>query len=698
MIPRYPLSYSDYQNLWANHQARLPFIAAYSSGESSFIPALLPEQAVNLSTPETLSILRSRFGSSVSIALNPTFTRPTHLIPVVPAEIQSPVSHYSDGTWLKSANMVGINVRTIQNFWNIIKYALTLPAIQNSIHILPIWEPGVVSSLYGISSWQINREFFSPELSAEIPHLNTVEKQLKAVINILHLMGRTVGMDIIPHTDRFSEIVLANPAYFEWLQRDDTVITNHTEHLHRQVESAIYQWLCAVGTAYQIIPIPPQNRLFSPLTPENIRLRILFGLPKDQDHRRYRRIDLIRHLRRLNYEPVPATMAPPFRGIEVDPSPEAYKIDENGLEWREFRISRPEGMSRVFGPLTRYKLYSRKDDNSNWEIDFSRPRTQVWDYVKYHYSMFQARYGFDFMRGDMSHVQMRPDGVPHTPDRYYDLLGSIKKHIQDKQGVRTFGYFAESFLAPPNVMGYGAEEDHLEASFADTTLGNLQSMVVGSDEFLANFRDYLGIADTRTFKPNFTIFTSDKDDPRFDAFYLKGNALRLFIAFFLPDLPSYSALGFYSRDPHPSPAPNEHYTKLFVFQERSGPKATHGPYIWGCNITLFNQLSRLKHFADSFPPIPASIQSDWLIPPDPESTNKCLVWNFSTAGVQYIFLANADLNAPNPPGQIIETDKEFRFMFSTDDIQQPEDNLSVNNNGFLIPQLQPGECQIYYSN
>ena len=36
-----------------------------------------------------------------------------------------------------------------------------------------------------------------------------------------HAMGRTVGMDIIPHTDRFSQMALAYPHYFEWLRRQD---------------------------------------------------------------------------------------------------------------------------------------------------------------------------------------------------------------------------------------------------------------------------------------------------------------------------------------------------------------------------------------------------------------------------------------------------------------------------------------------
>ena len=61
--------------------------------------------------------------------------------------------------------MVGVNVRTLGSFWNVVKYAMTLPDCQSAIHLLPIWEPGVVSSLYGIAGWNLNREFFSSELA-----------------------------------------------------------------------------------------------------------------------------------------------------------------------------------------------------------------------------------------------------------------------------------------------------------------------------------------------------------------------------------------------------------------------------------------------------------------------------------------------------------------------------------------------------
>ncbi len=105
---------------------------------------------------------------------------------------------------------------------------LTPPAAQSAIHVLPIWEPGVVGSLYGMVSWLLNSEFFSPSLAAVCPWLDRPDRQLCAVVNLLHGMGRTVGMDVIPHTDRFSEMALAFPEHFEWLRRRDLRIVDHS--------------------------------------------------------------------------------------------------------------------------------------------------------------------------------------------------------------------------------------------------------------------------------------------------------------------------------------------------------------------------------------------------------------------------------------------------------------------------------------
>src|SRR5665811_1338691 len=197
------------------------------------------------------------------------------------------------------------------------------------------------------------------------------------------------------------------------------------------------------------------------------------------------------------------------------------------------------------------------------------------------------------MRGDMSHVQMRPDGVPDVIGEYYDILTAVKTHVQRSAKAPWFGYFAETFLPARDVFQFGEELDHLEASLADVTLGDLQSTVVGGHEYLRRFRRYLDDLATRRTAPAYTVMTADKDDPRFDEMYRAGNEARLFTALFLPDMPSYVGLGFEIRDVHWDPVENERYTKLFVFREEGDSntypsKARFGErFIWGENDELF---------------------------------------------------------------------------------------------------------------
>lgn len=570
-----PLSYHQHWTTVAKER-----FADYTSGETSFVVGLAPELAVALTAEQLFEHLRPRLSPELlALCLNPGYTHP------------SPVANETDSNWLKTTATVGVNVRTIGSFLEVVKYALTLPDHIKGVHLLPIWEPGVVGSLYGIASWELNPEFYSDELGHLSPRLWKLEHQLKVVINLLHAMGKVVGMDVIPHTDRYSEMVLANPDHFEWVRRHDTSIVSQRSWLHEEVQGAITDWLASRGAAL------PAYGMVGGLwqLPEADRLRLFFGHPDDYGGRQRRRVDLVDWLYHRGLEPVPATMAPPYRGLEVDPNPGAMTVDKAGRVWRDYRITQPTEMSRAFGPLTRFKLYARKDDNRNWEIDFDQPRTWVWDYLTSRYALQQRRFGFDFMRGDMSHVQMRPEGVPAVADEWYDPLRAVKLKIQET--TPHFAYFAESFLERPNFMAYGDEVEHLERSEADVTLGNLQSLVPDCTEFWAMIDHYLTIQASSSVTPAWTVITGDKDDPRFDHFHHWGELTRTFTGLFLGKLPLYFSLGFEQRDRHFERAANEVYSKLYVFQETRGDKAVSGPFEWGNNLSLFTEWTRLQVFA-----------------------------------------------------------------------------------------------------
>ncbi|MBT8164549.1 MAG: hypothetical protein HKO82_12975 [Acidimicrobiia bacterium] len=700
-----PRVYRGFHDAWEHHEA--DYIASYGNGDTSFVPNLLPETAIGLSADAVVTILKGRLGDRVDLALARENTDPEVPAADLPAEIASPVAGWDNGHWLKTSNMVGINVRTVQTFWSVVKYLLTVPDAIDSVHLLPIWEPGVVDSLYGMASWRLNSEFYDAELAAVVPHLDSAEAQLRAVINLIHATGRTVGMDVIPHTDRYSEMSMAQPHFFEWLQRQDVRIVDHSENLHLEVEREIMRWLEEVGPATLDAKYPTDPAEFFGEGYEEVdRLRILFGSPSDRIGRHSRRGDLVAHLASYGLEPVPATMGTPFRGVEADTRNQGLVVDDDGNTWRDYVIAKAGPFSRVFNPLSRYKLYGRKDNNRHWEIDFDRPRPEVFSYVAGHYAEVQARFGFDFMRGDMSHVQMRPTGVPGRLDQYYDILGAIKNQIREGNGVPFFGYFAETFLPPRDVFGFGEEVDHLEAADADVTQGDLQSNAIGSPEFMVQLRQYLDIASTRAVVPAFTVITPDKDDPRFDDLYQRGNVVRAFIGLFLTDVPSYVSLGHEIRDVHLTPWPNEHYTKLFVFHEHGEDnvypsKARRGArYLWGKNGSLFGAMTRLRLFADSIYPAIRSRPIRWLLPPDPRAYRSEIAWT-QWADPDYVFVANLNTDEPvgyfaiptipdTPPGTTLE------LTFSTEnDISDENRQPPWNGKHFRIESLEPEEARVY---
>ncbi len=701
-------TYRELKDIWATRGAdeRRP----YERGERPFAVNLLPEDAVEEPLELLLRTLRARFGDAVDAALSEEHSDPATPVNSLPAELRGPCAQRADSDWLRRTNMVGVNVRTIGSFLSVVKYAMTLPPSQDSIHLLPVWEPGVVGSLYGISSFNINGEFASDELAEGFSHLATPERQLRAVVNLLHVMGFAVGMDVIPHTDRFSEVVLAHPQHFEWLRREDLRIVDHRAELHTEVQERIIDFLDLYGPA--AVPdtapgpgsaagprsVPRGDELFAPDFDEALRNRILFGDVADKEARDSRRGELARHIYRHGYEPVPATMAPPYRGIEVDP--DTHYEDTDGHIWRDYRITEPQSMSRVFGPLARYKLYERLDDNRGWQIDFSRPREEVWSYVCRRYAGMQQSFGFDFMRGDMSHVQMRPEGVPEDIGERYDLLKAVRGYIREQNEAPYFGYFAETFIAPRGIMAYGDEIDHLEACDAEVTLGDLQSVPVGSEDFIQRLRWYRDIAEQRHVVPSFTIMTGDKDDPRFDSFYLAGNELRLFMGLFLTDMPSYMALGFECRDVHNSPAPNEHYTKLYVFQETDGPKATSGPYRFGRNGNLFYNLTRIRLFAEDILPTISGAPCRWLVPPDATASQAFFAWT-QAESPRYLFVGNADTstaveNFNVPAGPVLPPGATLTPVFSTvEGLTGAELAAPGNGRAFRIRRLEPGEGRAY---
>ena len=592
----------------------------FATGRTAHVSQAQPAAVLELPARQIFDALYARLGGVLAKALDPS------------RSVDSPRAHRPDGSWLQHSHSVGINLRTTGGLLGGLRYVLTLPPHIDAIHLLPVFEPGVVGSLYGMSSWHVNQEFFSREWADLLPAQRHVNDQLRAFVNLCHALGKTVGLDVIPHTDRFSEIALCNPWLFEWVRRRDTELLDHRPHLHEEVMAVIYGFRSGRSNPQLVRSFFAQR--------ESVIAYELFG-DGDVQARNGRRDELVQWLYDFGYETLPATMAPPYRGLELDPAEAAVTVDHRGRRWRDFRFVDPGPMSRVFGPLTRYHLWEALPGDDAWALDHDHPRMPVWHYVAQHYAHFVEHYGFDFMRGDMSHVQTRAAGVPPEPaPEPYDLLRFVKEACAKTRPH--FAYFAESFLTADNFMTYGSEAEHLARSRADVALGNLQNYAPADPAFHEVLAEYEQLRAAGTagdtvraahhFAPAFTIFTADKDDPRFDANFLTGNVARYAFATFCPRYPVYSSLGFRTRDAHAEPAPNEHYSKLYVFHYDEGPKATHGPYVFGDNHQLWEQVQRIDAFRQRLRDVDVDADFAWLLPPDATGQRQVVAWSWGIYG------------------------------------------------------------------
>jgi hypothetical protein len=166
-------------------------------------------------------------------------------------------------------------------------------------------------------------------------------------------------------------------------------------------------------------------------------------------------------------------------------------------------------------------------------------------------------------------------------------------------------------------------------------------------------------------------------------------------------MPSYVALGFETRDIHHQPAPNEHYTKLYVFQEKAGPKATAGPYRWGRNGALFHSVTRLRLYAEGIFAQIRGRSSRWLIPPDATGENKHIVWTQGDGRADYVFVANTDAEHPIQNLNIPHTAdmaREVRLVaeFSTaGSIPESDRFLGLHGKGYKVMHLSPSEGRVY---
>ena len=328
----------------------------------------------------------------------------------------SPIANQKDSSWIKSAKIIGINPRIAGTYFNIVKYAMTFP--EDSIHIMPLWEDGCAGNIYARINWKLNSKWLDKELF-ELGY-DTCEKQLKITINLLHALGKKVGFDLVPHTDKFSEEVFIIPECFEWIrlnnEKTEQINYSDTEYIYPLIKSEIINFLKTNKTADEK-EFTTEN-LYENYNYSEIE-RIIFG--EDLQTRTKRRIDLMNFVREKGFETIPVTEHSPLRPIKFD------KIvrDEN-ISYATYEVKNKSPFALMFNSITPYRWF--KIDNQGF-IDVNRPITKTFDYFLQKTANFQKEYNFDFFRADMGHNQISHAHSGQEKDIHYQYeMLPLKAH------------------------------------------------------------------------------------------------------------------------------------------------------------------------------------------------------------------------------------------------------------------------------
>ncbi len=514
-------------------------------------------------------------------------------------DISKPYPVVKNTNWSQSAKIVGINPRITKTYWGIVKYAMTFP--ENAIHIMPLWETGD-GSLYVQNSWDLNTDFFDNDLAAM--GFDTIESQLKLIINILHALGKIVGFDALPHVDNFSEITILNPRLFEWIRLNDEktsqVFGLDYNLIYEQVENCIIDYLSA-----------PKN-LFC--LSEDERKTIVFPANINKFERR---MELRKAIRDGGFEPIPVVEHAPMRPVLFDKI--EYSHQDN---WAVFKVENKSYNAKIIGSVTPYKWYKISPDGYPVK---NAVEHKTWEYFTDKIYKFQEEYNFDFLRADMAHNQISQS---HNEEKEYnslELWRCLKEKIQ--QSKPDFATLAEAFY---NTYYIDALTDMQNKGF-DIVLGDMNFKYIDENyfnwinDFLNPFRENF------KFHPCVAVFTNDGDLPENNQYFksIKNNKIRYFISLFL-NLPSYMGIGYETRNPEPR-LPQEFSNKYIKKQNEN--------YAFGTNLELFEFINQMRGFYVNYKHIIENNELNLI-----NSENKSsLIWSYLNGDeIQLLFVAKLD--------------------------------------------------------
>ena len=568
-------------------------------------------------------------------------------------KIPSPVKNKTNTDWAQTIKIIGINPRITKTYWGIVKYAMTFP--ENGIHLMPLFETGD-GSLYVQNSWDLNDEFLDKELSDY--GFKTAKEQLKFVVNILHALGKVVGFDALPHVDNFSQIVILNPACFEWIKltpdRKSQDFTVETEALGSEIEKLLINKLNLSQDFFCLSEEKRKNILFT-----------------DKNTNFQTRMQIRKIIRDAGYEPIPVVEHSPSRPVVFD----REEYAQNGESWAVFRVEGKSEFAKIIGSNTPYKFYKSKD---GYPVKNTFDK-KVLDYFTERIFDFQKEYDFDFLRADMAHNQTSQSHNEEKDMKCPEMWAILKDRIHNIKPY--FATFAEAFWGNYYISGM---QDMLNKKF-DIVLGENnflymnEDFVSSTEKFLTDYREKYRIF------PCMTVFTNDGDLPVHDNLYKseEANECRYFASMFL-NLPSYTGIGFETRALEPDK--DCMYSNQYV-------KKQEKEFLFGQNKDLFAAVCDMRELYFNIKEI---IESKKLIL-IPVNDKKSLCWYYEIENSQKLLFAlnlNTDKNCIETDIKDVQTAELIYTNSRYSDIQADFSQTS----DFKINNIYIGECVVYNIN
>lgn len=132
----------------------------------------------------------------------------------------SPVAGRRDSSWMTDADFCFLNIRALSpdpsQTGKISDALKILPVVRaSSFHLAPFFDC-TMDNLYAVDSLRIITQDIVDE-TWEQAGISPGE-QMRILLDAIHILGKTAGFDLEPHTSQFSRIVMEYPQHFRWIR------------------------------------------------------------------------------------------------------------------------------------------------------------------------------------------------------------------------------------------------------------------------------------------------------------------------------------------------------------------------------------------------------------------------------------------------------------------------------------------------